>query len=99
MKTSWFELWWEMRAGRKARGRKCGRHVSPLHLEALEPRLVPSLTPHLLKDINPGGASSLSFPFSFADVNGTAYFPASDGVHGTQLWRSNGTASGTQMVK
>ena len=26
------------------------------------------------------------------------YFPANDGWHGTELWRSNGTAAGTNMV-
>jgi ELWxxDGT repeat protein len=86
-------------AGRQARGRKGGRHGSPLHLEALEPRLVPSLTPHLLKDIHPGSASSLFFPTTFVNVNGMAYFPADDGVHGMQLWKSNGTAAGTVMVR
>ncbi len=32
-------------------------------------------------------------------MNGTLFFDATDGVHGYQLWRSNGTAGGTSMVK
>ncbi len=32
-------------------------------------------------------------------MNGTLFFQATDGVHGNELWRSNGTAAGTQMVK
>ncbi len=32
-------------------------------------------------------------------VNNVAYFGADDGVNGTELWRSDGTAAGTYMVK
>jgi uncharacterized delta-60 repeat protein len=69
--------------------------VAP-RLEVLEARLLPSLTPHLLKDINPGGASSQ--PFSIVGVNGITYFNANDGTHSDQQWKSNGSAGGTVMV-
>jgi ELWxxDGT repeat protein len=54
----------------------------------------------LVKDINPGPASSMDFftlP-SMIDVNGTLFFRPNDGTHGIELWRSDGTAAGTVMV-
>ena len=32
-------------------------------------------------------------------VGGTLYFTANDGVHGDELWKSDGTAAGTDLVK
>jgi ELWxxDGT repeat protein len=32
-------------------------------------------------------------------IGSTAYFIANDGVHGRELWMSDGTAAGTTMVK
>jgi uncharacterized protein (TIGR03118 family) len=39
-----------------------------------------------------------SFPSSLTNINGTLYFTANDGIHGTELWKSDGTANGTQLV-
>jgi RNA polymerase sigma factor (sigma-70 family) len=50
----------------------------------------------LVKDINPGVRDS--DPFSLANVNGTLFFAAREGVH-RKLWKSNGTAAGTVIVK
>ncbi len=50
----------------------------------------------LVKDINPTGNS---VPTNFASLAGVTYFSATDGVHGRELWRSDGTADGTYMVR
>jgi ELWxxDGT repeat protein len=56
----------------------------------------------LVRDINPGSAGSFAAPPSLAasltNVNGVVFFAADDGVHGVELWRSDGTAGGTQLV-
>jgi RNA polymerase sigma factor (sigma-70 family) len=80
----------------------------------------------MVKDINPGPASSVEWkrpgdtappgldrpipPGStvqrfglggdtMAAVNGTLFFVADDGVHGYELWKSDGTEKGTALVK
>ncbi len=50
----------------------------------------------LVKDIAPGAESS--FAENFVTYNGAAYFRATDGVNGFELWRTDGTTAGTQMV-
>lgn len=54
----------------------------------------------LVKDINPGaGPSILYSPALQATLNRMFFFRAYDGVHGNELWRSDGTAEGTVLVK
>lgn len=63
----------------------------------------------LVKDINPGRSPSVTEIHSncgctynggqLTNVRGTLYFSANDGKHGYELWRSDGTARGTRMVK
>jgi ELWxxDGT repeat protein len=67
-----------------------------LVLETLETRCLLSAT--LVKDLNTAVGSSI-LPSEFTAVNGTAFFPADDGVHGLELWKTDGTKAGTQMVK
>jgi ELWxxDGT repeat protein len=40
-----------------------------------------------------------SYPWYLTNVNGILYFQASDGTNGSELWKSDGTAAGTVMVK
>src|SRR5262249_56871182 len=57
----------------------------------------------LVKDIRPG-SSPYGYPYGsnpqhLTAVDGTLFFAANDGVHGTELWKSDGTESGTVLVK
>ena len=55
----------------------------------------------LVKDIRPNNVSPLlsSFPDFLTVINGTLFFAANDGVHGDELWKTDGTTAGTALVK
>src|SRR6185503_16349938 len=53
--------------------------------------------PYLVREIAPGEEGSS--PYYLTDVQGTLFFVADDGVHGPELWRSDGTEAGTDLVK
>ena len=55
----------------------------------------------MVKDINPGSGESFSYTPAVKPVvmNNELYFQAKDGTNGFELWKSDGTASGTVMVK
>lgn len=44
--------------------------------------------------VNAGGA-----PMGFTKVGNTIFFTANDGINGREIWKTNGTAASTQMVK
>jgi trimeric autotransporter adhesin len=67
-----------------------------LWLEPLEDRTL--LSAALVKDINTTVTSG-SFPSNFVSLGSTAFFFARDGVHGNELWKSDGTNGGTVLVK
>jgi ELWxxDGT repeat protein len=69
----------------------------PIGLEALEDRITPTLTPQMVLDINPGIWSSS--PGGMVAIGSTVYFTADDGLHAYELWKSDGTAAGTTLVK
>ncbi|HMK25295.1 MAG TPA: ELWxxDGT repeat protein, partial [Chitinophagaceae bacterium] len=56
----------------------------------------------LMKDIWPGPGSGLvgdfNSPSLFSIINDKLYFSANDGIHGEELWESDGTATGTNML-
>src|SRR6266481_1927413 len=86
-------------AQRHSRTRESDRQRTrqTLRLEALEDRLLPSLTPAILRDINSNAAGSN--PSQLTVVGSAVFFTAFDGVHGFELWKSNGTPGGTLLVK
>ncbi len=58
----------------------------------------------LVKDVCPGTCSAFSLPLDPENpqlrvLNGRLVFVAGDGVHGRELWTSDGTEAGTRLVK
>lgn len=51
----------------------------------------------LVKDINPGAAAAN--PENLVAIQETVFFRATDAVHGGELWKSNGTETGTVLVR
>jgi ELWxxDGT repeat protein len=100
MKNSFWREWWKSicQAEPAHRISRKGIRRGRLLLEALEDRTLLSGMPHMLLDVNPGAASSSPFSTGVA-IGSTTYFTADDGVHGRELWRTDGTAAGTAMVK
>ncbi|HPI04948.1 MAG TPA: T9SS type A sorting domain-containing protein [Saprospiraceae bacterium] len=54
-------------------------------------------TPTLVKDINNVLVSAN--PRNMANMNGTIFFSADDGLHGRELWKTTGTDASTVMIK
>jgi ELWxxDGT repeat protein len=55
----------------------------------------------LLRDIAPGAPdpSPSSYPSRLTVVGSTTFFTARDDLNGLELWKTDGTASGTELVK
>src|SRR5262245_1794554 len=89
MKTSLWRRW--CRSLRDTRPRQ------RLDLEGLADRVTPTLTPQLVLDSNTKTFhSSVS---GLVATGPTTYFIADDGIHGRELYKSDGTAAGTVLVK
>jgi ELWxxDGT repeat protein len=68
--------------------------ASSLGFSALAAKDLPVV--RLVKEINPGDEGS--DPAAFVVLDGVAYFRANDGAHGFELWRTDGTEAGTDLV-
>ena len=58
----------------------------------------------LIRNINPATEGDSSYPYSsnpsgFTEFNNRLYFIANDGENGRELWVSDGTSEGTQLLK
>ena len=53
----------------------------------------------LLKDMNPGSLNSMPDAAHAIKLNNIIYFTATDSAHGTELWRTDGSYTGTYLVK
>ncbi|RKH35411.1 HYR domain-containing protein [Corallococcus praedator] len=56
--------------------------------------------PFLVGDLAPGNKVQLPFaqPLHFVEVGSTVFFTAEDGLHGRELWKTDGTREGTVLV-
>lgn len=72
-----------------------------LRAEPLEVRQLLAAAPTLITDINPGAGDSVASFLgpAYVEVNGTAFFAATSPTTGAELWKTNGTASGTALVR
>ncbi|HMB53570.1 MAG TPA: ELWxxDGT repeat protein, partial [Thermoanaerobaculia bacterium] len=55
----------------------------------------------LVKDVASEQLPAVSFPadyFYFVEMGGRLYFAANDDIHGFELWTSDGSETGTEMV-
>ena len=68
-----------------------------LHVDEVDSieHICPSI--NLVKEIYTG--SNNGYPRELTEAGGILYFRANDGTNGSELWKSDGTASGTVMVK
>jgi ELWxxDGT repeat protein len=65
----------------------------------LSHNLIDSLEARRLLSSSVVADSAGIYPTDSVTLNGVSYFAADDGVHGKELWKSNGTTTGTMMVR
>ena len=52
----------------------------------------------MIKDVNPSG-DGLSYDINMNSIGNTVFFVGYDGVHGYELWKTNGDSLSTVMVR
>jgi len=72
------------------------RRLGGSPFEALESRNLLSVSPQLLADIN---TQSSSYPHDFIEFDGRLVYTAYHPDYGRELWSSDGTEAGTQLIK
>src|SRR5437660_9235571 len=99
MRTSFWRRWCNSLCNSRPTGpvSRARPRKRPLGLDPLEDRVTPALTPQMVLDVNQNTLSSN--PSGIVAAGSTAYFVADDGTHGPELWRTDGTAAGTALVK
>ena len=81
---------------RKKQTRSTERQLS---IELLETRLPLAIDAQLVKDINPTQDLNTDGPKNLLQVGNTLYFVASTNSAGKELWKSDGSSAGTELVK
>jgi ELWxxDGT repeat protein len=91
--------------GKLRRQRGSDVRIRRLMCEALEARTMMTATPQFVADLNSVPEPNNKTGLGLTDLVGSVrigdltYFVATDGIHGQELWKSDGTGSGTSMVK
>lgn len=70
-----------------------------LRMEHLEERRLLAVVPRLVVDRAAELHGGSSFPAQYTEVSGQLFFVASDPATGRELWKTDGTAGGTQLVR
>lgn len=67
-----------------------------LFILALSSSLLVAQKPEIVRNIHPGAVGSK--PSDFVSLDGKLYFIANDSTHGRELWVTDGTEKGTELV-